>query len=129
MFNPLTRVDLFKIIDHQIKSISERLENRDITLALNDDAKNLIIEHAYLPAYGARPLRRYLEKKFVTQLGRMLLDSTVGASTKDDKNKNVSLTDHSIVNVEDAKQPQQSPGPSIERDEFRYIIHPKTLLE
>lgn len=125
IFNPLGKLDLYKIIDQQVELISQRLENRDISLELDNNAKDIVIEQAYNPSYGARPLRRYLEKKFVTQIGRMLLDSTPLNNLGN--TDGTLLTDHSIVSVEDAKHPQAAFGKAMIRDEFRYIVHPKPM--
>lgn len=69
----LTRDNLKGILRMQLKQISERLTDLDIKLHLSETAMDYIINEAYYPQYGARPLRRYLEKYIVTELGKMLI--------------------------------------------------------
>ena len=85
IFHPLSKNNLCQIIDLQVADLSKRLESRDISLKLDVSAKDLVLEEAYDPVYGARPLKRYLEKKLVTELSRLLLDGT--------------LAEHSVVIV------------------------------
>jgi ATP-dependent Clp protease ATP-binding subunit ClpB len=122
-FNPLSQKDLYSIIDIQVQAISKRLENKDIELMIALSAKDIIIAHSYHPSYGARPMRRYLEKKFVTELSRLLLDSNLNVSSGGP----LLLRDHSVVFVEAATQPQINPGPSYVKEEFRYVIQPKPI--
>ena len=73
LFKPLVTSDLRKICRNMVKLIDERLADRNISLVVTDAACDLILEESYDPAYGARPVRRYIEKKLVTALSRMLL--------------------------------------------------------
>ena len=79
IFNPLRPDKLLQIIELLVVEISERLAARvnGASLSLSPAASRLMLEEAYDPAYGARPLRRHLEKRLVTQLSRLLLDSSV----------------------------------------------------
>jgi ATP-dependent Clp protease ATP-binding subunit ClpB len=72
MFNPLGISQLRHIVEANVKLISKRLEDRDIVVTVDDKAVNYILEQSYDPAYGARPLRRYLEKHVVTRISRGL---------------------------------------------------------
>jgi len=74
IFNPLDPCHLSEIVHIQMKHISKLLENRDLVIALDPSAVSLILKEAYNPLYGARPLRRYLEKAIVTQLSLMILN-------------------------------------------------------
>ncbi|RKP16538.1 ATPase, partial [Rozella allomycis CSF55] len=74
IFNPLSETDLFSIVHLQMKQIATRLQDREITVTLDDSAVQLVLQEAYNPVYGARPLRRYLEKTIVTALSKMILD-------------------------------------------------------
>lgn len=76
IFNPLTQDHLAKIVRLQMSEIGKLLESREITIKLDDTAVQAILKEAYNPAYGARPLRRYMEKAIVTQLSMMLLSPT-----------------------------------------------------
>jgi ATP-dependent Clp protease ATP-binding subunit ClpB len=73
IFNPLTKEDLRKIVTLQLQSLSKRLEEKHITLKLDESGLDVILEDSYNPVYGARPIRRYLEKNIGTSLSRMLI--------------------------------------------------------
>jgi ATP-dependent Clp protease ATP-binding subunit ClpB len=77
VFRPLTPIELHRVIDLQLADLSLRLESRDITVILDASAKDRVLLDAYSPAFGARPLKRYLEKNIVTQLSRLLLDGAL----------------------------------------------------
>ena len=77
MFHPLTKDNIGHIIDLMMKDVNKRLEERRITITLTDAAKNLIIEGGYDPVYGARPLKRYLQKNVETLAARMILSGDV----------------------------------------------------
>lgn len=74
LFHPLSTTQLRQIITNQVKNIEKRIAQQGflhLSLNLTDAAKDYILHEAYDPAYGARPIRRYLEKHIVTQLSRM----------------------------------------------------------
>src|SRR5262249_4221240 len=73
VFHALTEADLTKIIDIQIGNLRKRLAERKITITLTEAAKKHIVEGAYDPAYGARPLKRAIQKEIETPLARKLL--------------------------------------------------------
>ena len=77
MFRPLTRDDIIQIIDLAVAAIQKRLNERAILLKLTDAAKRLIADKSYTPIYGARPVKRYLQKEIETQLGRMLVAGSI----------------------------------------------------
>jgi ATP-dependent Clp protease ATP-binding subunit ClpB len=77
MFRPLTRDDIIQIIDLGMAAIQKRLDERSIRLKLTDAAKRLIADKSYTPVYGARPVKRYLQKEIETQLGRMLVAGSI----------------------------------------------------
>ena len=79
-YKPLTKENITKIIDLQIGKLNERLSQQQITCRLTDAAKELIVENAYDPQYGARPLRRYVQHTVETMLSKRLLrgDITTG---------------------------------------------------
>jgi ATP-dependent Clp protease ATP-binding subunit ClpB len=72
-FKPLLKEEVKKIIDIQFEKIAERLQDRNITIALGENAKVQIIDNAYDPVYGARPIKRYLQKNMETFIGRALI--------------------------------------------------------
>ncbi len=73
LFAPLTRSDLKAIVGLQLNRIGARLADRRITLVLTDSALERIIKEAYDPLYGARPLKRYLERQLTNALSRRLI--------------------------------------------------------
>lgn len=75
IFTVLSKDNLRSILTQQMALISGRLEGRNIQIKLTVSAADLILAEAYDPLYGARPLRRHLEKRVVTQVSRMLLDN------------------------------------------------------
>ena len=77
MFKPLTKDNLSGIIRLLVKDIDNRLADRDINLELTDAAMQQIIDAAYDPVYGARPLKRYLQKHVETLAARFLLEDKV----------------------------------------------------
>jgi ATP-dependent Clp protease ATP-binding subunit ClpB len=76
-FKPLTKENVKRIIDLQFAKIAERLQDRNIKLILSDNAREHIIENAYDPVYGARPLKRYLQKHMETFIGRALISGEI----------------------------------------------------
>jgi ATP-dependent Clp protease ATP-binding subunit ClpC len=77
VFRPLTRDDLIKIIDLEIKKVAKRLHDRKISVEFSDEAKALILENGYDEKYGARPLRRAIERHFEDPLAEALLRGDV----------------------------------------------------
>lgn len=77
MFNSLSLKELRKVVQMSMKLIETRLAERDITIELDTKAADYILEQAYEPLYGARPIRRYLEKELVTKISRALFTHTV----------------------------------------------------
>jgi len=73
IFTPLGTKQLRQIVSLQVADISRRLRDRDISLTIDDEALDLILKLAYDPVYGARPIKRYLEKHLVTFISKMLL--------------------------------------------------------
>ena len=76
-YKPLTKDNITKIIDLQIGKLNERLAEQQITCVVTDRAKEQIVEDAYDPQYGARPLRRYVQHTVETMLSKKLLRGDV----------------------------------------------------
>ena len=79
MFKPLTKDNIGGIIELMLADVNKRLEDKELSIHLTDAAKNYVIEHGYEPAYGARPLKRYLTKHVDTLAARMILSGEVYA--------------------------------------------------
>jgi ATP-dependent Clp protease ATP-binding subunit ClpB len=76
-YKPLTRSDIGRIIDLQIASLNRRLEHQQLRLEMTEAAKDLIVREGYDPAYGARPLRRYVQHTIETKLSKLLLSGRI----------------------------------------------------
>ena len=91
LFKPLSLEEITEIVDLLLNSLNKRLEDRKITVVFTDAAKKWIGEKGYDPTYGARPLKRFLQKQVETQLARALVageveeGSEVAFSVKDDE--------------------------------------------
>ena len=81
-YKPLTRENITKIIDLQIDKLNARLKEQQLSCVLTEEAKEAVVEAAYDPQYGARPLRRYLQHTVETMLSRRILrgDLTPGTA-------------------------------------------------
>jgi ATP-dependent Clp protease ATP-binding subunit ClpB len=77
MFKPLTRDNIGHIIDLLLAELNERLSDRQITVELTDAARRFIVEHGYDPVYGARPLKRFLQKHVETLSAKLILADEV----------------------------------------------------
>lgn len=73
VFDPLSHEQLRKVARLQMKDVAIRLAERGVALAVTDAALDIVLAESYDPIYGARPIRRWLEKKVVTELSRMLV--------------------------------------------------------
>ena len=89
LFKPLQKEEIFKIIELQIKEIENRLKDRNITIFITDDAKELILNRAYSIQFGARPVKRFLQKEIETRISRLIIEGKL-------KDK-----DKVIINVKD----------------------------
>jgi ATP-dependent Clp protease ATP-binding subunit ClpB len=77
IFDPLSHDQLRKVARLQMKDVAVRLAERGVALAVTDAALDVILSLAYDPVYGARPIRRWIEKKVVTQLSKMLIQEEI----------------------------------------------------
>ena len=77
MFKPLTKENIGNIVDLMMADLNRRLADQEIRLQLTDEAKSYIIDGGYDPVYGARPLKRFLQKNVETLAARMILSGNV----------------------------------------------------
>ncbi len=82
MFKPLNKDNIGSIINLLINDVNRRLEDKELKVVLTDAAKNFIVEHGFDPMYGARPLKRYVQKSVETLAAKLILAGNV--STGDD---------------------------------------------
>jgi ATP-dependent Clp protease ATP-binding subunit ClpB len=77
LFKPLTLEEIERIVDLQIESVRRRLADRRLGLELTEPARKLIAREGYDPVYGARPLRRFIQREVETRVGRALLSGQI----------------------------------------------------
>ena len=77
LFKPLTKDNISHIVDLMVADVNRRLEDRELKVELTDNAKTFVTGHGYDPAYGARPLRRYLQKNVETLAARIILEGSI----------------------------------------------------
>lgn len=104
LFDPLSRDNLYDIIKLQIAEVGKRLKSRHISVQLDKNAMDFLLAEAYDPVYGARPLRRYIDKHIITELSRLIIAGD--------------LPDHSIVQI--------SVDPNNMSGGFHYHVVPET---
>ncbi len=91
MFKPLTKDNIYDIIDLLVADVNKRLADREISIFLTEDAKKYVVDGGYDSNYGARPLKRFLQKHVDTLAAKLMLQGDVGAQ------------DTIIIDVEDGK--------------------------
>ena len=77
MFHPLTKDDIGGIIQLIVDDLNKRLSDRDLHLELTPEARQFVVDNAYDPAYGARPLKRYIQKNVETLAAKLILQDAV----------------------------------------------------
>ena len=82
LFKPLTKKNIYDIIELLIADVNKRLADKEISISLTEAAKNYVVEGGYDPTYGARPLKRYLQKNVETLAARLMLEGNVGAQDR-----------------------------------------------
>ncbi|MBC2593627.1 ATP-dependent chaperone ClpB [Ruficoccus amylovorans] len=78
LFKPLTLEEITRIVDLLVADLNKRLEDRGVTVALDAEARSWVAEKGFDPVYGARPLKRFLQKQVETRLARALIAGEVG---------------------------------------------------
>ena len=78
LFKPLTKMSITAIIDLIVTDLNKRLADRELRVTLTDEAKKFIIDEAYDAAYGARPLKRYIQKNVETLSAKLILSGEAG---------------------------------------------------
>ena len=73
LFKPLSRLEIRKIVDIQLERVQKMLKNKEITLTVSDDAKDWLAQLGYDVTYGARPLKRVIQKYLINPLSQELL--------------------------------------------------------
>ncbi|MCR5698489.1 MAG: ATP-dependent Clp protease ATP-binding subunit [Treponemataceae bacterium] len=73
VFKPLSRSEIFAIMNEQVRELSERLEEKNISIALSKSAKNYLVEHGYEPSMGARPMRRLIQREIEDGIANLII--------------------------------------------------------
>lgn len=81
MFKPLTKNNISSIIDLLIKDVNKRLADKELTVELSPQARDFVIEHGFDPMYGARPLKRYIQKTVETLAAKLILGGNISAGS------------------------------------------------
>ena len=79
LFKPLTKENIGHIVDLMVNDLRHRLADQELSLELTPEAKDYVVDHGYDPVYGARPLKRYLQKNVETLTAKMILSGNVKA--------------------------------------------------
>ena len=98
-YKPLTRENITGIIDLLLASLNKRLADKQLSTELTPAAKQYVIDNGYDPQYGARPLKRFLQRNVETLLGRTIIAGDLSAGTKlvvDEQNGELTVTPVSV---------------------------------
>jgi len=79
LFKPLNKADISDIVDLIVADLNKRLADKELSLLLTDEAKHFIVENGYDPIYGARPLKRFIQKNVETLAARLILSDALDA--------------------------------------------------
>jgi ATP-dependent Clp protease ATP-binding subunit ClpB len=114
IFHALGKTELIKIVRILLGDVGSRLASKDIKLDISDLAASYILDESFDPTYGARPIRRYLEKLLVTQLARLLITGDLREHSLvtvlvngEEQGKVWPLNDHCCVKIEDISHEMQ----------------------
>lgn len=80
-YKPLMKDEITKILDLLIQDLNKRLEDKNVEIELTKDAKDYLIDNGYDEVYGARPLKRFVQKKLETLIARKLLTDEIKPNT------------------------------------------------
>ena len=95
LYKPLSKDNISKILDIQINLLNQRLKSKQITCTLTPSAKEFVIENGYNPIYGARPLKRFIQRNIETEIARVILKENLSNSTEivvDFKDNKINIT-------------------------------------
>ena len=80
-YKPLTRTEIDSIVDLQVADLNRRLKDKQLTMSLTPAARGFVVEQGYDPVYGARPLKRYMQRAIETLIARKLIGEDVQPRT------------------------------------------------
>jgi len=82
MFKPLTKIQIGNIVDLLLRNVQKRLESKQLSLEITQKAREFIIEQGYDVAFGARPLKRFIQQKVETAIARVILSMDIKSNSK-----------------------------------------------
>ena len=82
LFSPLTKKEIRRIVELQFKKVSSKLKNRDIDISITEEALNKLSELGFDPEYGARPVKRVIQKNVLDNLSKMILSDEVDSKSE-----------------------------------------------
>jgi ATP-dependent Clp protease ATP-binding subunit ClpB len=77
MFKPLTQSEIIRIIELILKKTKEKLSEQNLSLEITDEAKRYIAQESYSPVYGARPVKRFVQKTVETEIARIIMQGNI----------------------------------------------------
>lgn len=92
-YKPLIKENITKIVDLMLKDLRGRLSDKQLKLEVTDKAKEYIIDHGFDPAFGARPLKRYIQGNVETLIARKIIAADIG----DDKTLHVDANENGLI--------------------------------
>lgn len=106
VFHGLEASDMVTIVQHQIAALQKRLDDKEVKVVCDDDAAELMIEDAFDPEYGARPVRRYVENEVVTQVSKLLISGelTKGCTLTIGRNPHKRILAYRVHNPDNKRQ-------------------------
>ncbi len=93
IFNPLRKKEIEKIVDLQIELVKEKLKEKNIKVNIDPAAKKYIVEHGFDPEYGARPIKRLIQKAILDKLA----DKIIGGEIQDGAKVKISFSESDIT--------------------------------
>ena len=81
MFKPLTKTNIGNIVDLLIADVNKRLADKELKVELTPEAKEFVVSHGFDPTYGARPLKRYIQKTVETLAAKLILAGNISTGT------------------------------------------------
>ena len=80
-YKPLTKDEISKIVDLMIQDLSARMKEQQLSVTLAEEARRYIVDEGYDPVYGARPLRRFIQRHVETRIARKIIEGSVSPGT------------------------------------------------
>jgi len=80
-YKPLTKSEISSIVDLMMKDLQRRLNDKQLTVSLTEKAKSYIVDKGYDPIYGARPLKRYIQRNAETLIAKMIIAGNIEPNT------------------------------------------------